>query len=379
MSTYRSFADFAARLREFISLSVAGTPDADAKAAQRDAETFNQLALELFSLQFDHIPPYRQLCDARSVSPASIAQWWQIPAIPATAFKEIELSCLPPAERSRVFYSSGTTAERPSRHYHNATSLAIYEASLLPWFQAHLLDASQELWPMICLAPPAATAPHSSLAYMFQAVCDRCGSPDSAFVGTVAREGGWELDPDAALNALRAAVSRNQPVIALGTAFSLVHLFDCLAARQLQFTLPPGSRVMETGGYKGRSRTMSREQLYSLISSRLGVPPARIISEYGMSELSSQAYDHNAALAAGSSPLRAFHFPPWVRVQLISPETGLNVVPGESGLLRIFDLANVYSVMAIQTEDLATGCGHGFLLLGRAPRAEPRGCSLMAE
>ncbi len=379
MSSYLGFADFAARLREFVRFSVAESPDPGAPDPRQDDGTFDLLARELCSLQFEHNLPYRQFCAARSVSPASVDRWWQIPAIPTVAFKELELSCLPPSQRSRVFHSSGTTAERPSRHFHNTASLAIYEASLLPWFQAHLLAGRLEPWPVICLAPPASAVPKSSLAYMFRAVCDRFGSPGSAFVGTVTPEGGWELDTEAALNALRGAVRKDQPVIILGTAFSLVHLIDGLAARRLNFELPLGSCVMETGGYKGRSRAMSREQLYSLISSRLGIPAAHIVSEYGMSELSSQAYDHQAASAAGSSVLRAFRFPPWVRIQVISPETGLDVAPGETGLLRIFDLANVYSVMAIQTEDLATLCGRGFALLGRAPQAEPRGCSLLAQ
>ncbi|PYJ07381.1 MAG: hypothetical protein DME25_03935 [Verrucomicrobia bacterium] len=107
-----------------------------------------------------------------------------------------------------------------------------------------------------------------------------------------------------------------------------------------------------------------------------------------MSELSSQAYDHAVgaecrvssveAMPGHSSPVtRHFHFPPWARAQIVSPETGQEVSEGESGLIRVFDLANVYSVMAIQTEDLGIRRGEGFELIGRAEIAEPRGCSLM--
>ena len=131
-----------------------------------------------------------------------------------------------------------------------------------------------------------------------------------------------------------------------------------------------GSRVMETGGYKNRSRTLLKGELHALITERLGVPRENIICEYGMSELSSQAYD------SGIHP-RVFRFPPWVRVQIISPENGREVADGESGLIRIFDLANVFSVAAIQTEDLGVRRGDGFELIGRAQLAEPRGCSLM--
>ena len=135
---------------------------------------------------------------------------------------------------------------------------------------------------------------------------------------------------------------------------------------------------METGGYKGRSREMSKAELHALITKRLGVPAQNIICEYGMSELSSQAYEVTGDEDRTPPATRHFRFPPWARVQVISPETGREVAEGETGLIRVFDLANVFSVMAIQTEDLGVRRGDGFELIGRAKLAEPRGCSLMA-
>jgi len=166
----------------------------------------------------------------------------------------------------------------------------------------------------------------------------------------------------------------------LGTAFSFVHLLDYLASKDLVFNLPEGSLVMETGGYKNRSRTLPKAELHALITERLGVLPENIVCEYGMSELSSQGYDtatQNSKLKTQNLE-RQFHFPPWARVQIISPETGREVADGETGLIRIFDLANVFSVAAIQTEDLGVQRGDGFELIGRAQLAEPRGCSLTA-
>ena len=133
---------------------------------------------------------------------------------------------------------------------------------------------------------------------------------------------------------------------------------------------------METGGYKGRSRMVSKEELHGMISKHLGI--SQIICEYGMSELSSQAYDSAAGVTGpAGSAVRQFHMPPWARVRIISPETGTEVQPGETGLVQIFDLANVRSVAAIQTEDLAVRGTGGFALVGRAERSEARGCSLM--
>ncbi|MCW5558057.1 MAG: hypothetical protein KIT22_09550, partial [Verrucomicrobiae bacterium] len=148
---------------------------------------------------------------------------------------------------------------------------------------------------------------------------------------------------------------------------------DGMASRGQRLELPPGSRAMETGGYKGRSRTLTRSELHGAIRECLGIGPEFIVSEYGMSELSSQAYD---GVAGATNEPRVFRLPPWARAVVVSAETGREVAEGEAGLLRLLDLANVGSVMAVQTADLAIRRGDGFELLGRAPASEARGCSL---
>jgi hypothetical protein len=331
-----------------------------------------------------------------------LEHWSQIPAVPTSAFKYLDLSSLPADERTVVFLSSGTTLQRPSRHSHSAASLQIYDASLLPWFWRHLLpdcsavvskngekprvNDSRRRW--LALTPPPDQAPHSSLVYMLEAIRQAAGWAETAFLGKLDKAGGWDLDLEAAVAVLEGAADAEQPSIVLGTAFSYVHLLDHLVGRSLRFELPPGSRALETGGYKGRSRELSKWALHSLITARLGIPPTQIVREYGMSELSSQAYDHvcdawrvgSNEPRGGQDPVvtRRFRFPPWARAEIISPETGLEVAEGETGLIRVFDLANVYSVMAIQTEDLGIRRGDGFELIGRAVAAESRGCSLMA-
>jgi hypothetical protein len=208
---------------------------------------------------------------------------------------------------------------------------------------------------------------------MFESIRRAFGSTHSTFTGTANADGSWHLDLDATLEFLRAAITSATPLILLGTAFNYVHLLDHLQANRVSLQLPAGSRVLETGGYKGRSRVVAKSELHRLIHEFLGTPGGEIICEYGMSELSSQAYDAVAGIHSGS---RQFRFPPWARTQIISPETGREVDEGETGLIRVFDLANVYSVMAIQTEDLGVRRDGSFELLGRAKSSEPRGCSL---
>ena len=232
---------------------------------------------------------------------------------------------------------------------------------------------------MISLTPPSRLAPHSSLVHMFETLQRELGSADSIFLGDVSEHGAWALDLESAMDALRAGAQAGHALMVLGTAFSFVHLLDYLEARKLNLEFASGSIALETGGYKSRSRTLPKTELHSLISRRLGISHANIICEYGMSELGSQAYDRIFPGTRNTKhETRIFRFPPWCRVQIISPETGLEVGEGETGLIRIFDLANVYSVTAIQTEDLGLRRGENFEFIGRAELSEPRGCSLMA-
>jgi hypothetical protein len=373
-------SSFSARLRERISLcESAGVGGWDSEPG--GDRLFNSLALELFALQYAHNAPYRRLCDARGISPQSITHWANIPPVPTAGFKELELTCLAPAERTAVFHSSGTTAQRPSRHFHSAESLALYEASLWVWFRAYVLaglrGAGVGEWRLAILTPRPTQAPHSSLVHMFETVRRRVGAAEDVFLGGLESDGTWNLDLTRTGSALRLAVAADRPVVLLGTAFSFVHLMDAVAERGLQLGLPPGSVVMETGGYKGRSRELPKPELHELICHGLGVSPLQIRCEYGMSELSSQAYDGTGS-AGTETEARIFRFPPWCRAQTVSPETGREVAVGSTGLIRVFDLANVFSVLAVQTEDLAIRRADGFELLGRAVAAEPRGCSLMA-
>lgn len=351
------------------------TPRRDAPG---DEARFNALALELFAAQFDAVPAYQALATHLGALPERVRDWREIPAVPTAAFKEYAFTSLPPERRTRVFQSSGTTTGQPGRVFHDAASLAVYGASVRAWFQPHLVpDAGEAERPalrFVLLTPPVAQAPHSSLAEMAERVAEAFGVGPAVSAGRVDNSGTWRLDFDRLLPALREAGAIGQPVCLLGTAFSFVHLLDHLAETGLRLRLPPGSRVMETGGYKGRSRELPRQQLHAGLTRWLGVPSTHIVGEYGMCELASQAYDR----VVGETGPRPYRFPPWVRASVVSPETGREVADGEAGLLQVLDLANVRSVLAVLTEDLAVRRGEGFELLGRAAAAEARGCSLLA-
>ncbi len=391
MQSIAKLSQFADRLQRLIQAASNGN------TAWTD-ELFGELALKLFELQCEFNEPYRILCQtigkSRNLPPKD---WKEIPPVPTSAFKDLELSCLSADSRTTVFYSSGTTQHRPSRHFHNAESLRVYEASLIAAFSRRL-DISRP-YTVISLTPRREVAANSSLVHMFKTFHGTFGNNGSRFAGKIEEDGGWTVNVEIAKDTLLRVAESGSPVLILGTAFLFVHLLDFLDKNALSFALPRGSHILETGGYKGRSRIIPKDELHQLICESLAISPADIICEYGMSELSSQAYDlptinprhcrsrrEEAHIDSSpqdqslltSAPTRTLHFPPWTRVQIISPETGREVNEGETGLIRVFDLANVFSVMAIQTEDLAIRRGDGFELLGRATPAEPRGCSLMA-
>jgi hypothetical protein len=226
---------------------------------------------------------------------------------------------------------------------------------------------------LVMLAPREDEAPDSSLSYML--------SRFEAWFGAetlwVYRGGRLELDALAA--ALDRAVSERRAVALLGTSFAFVHALDGLDGRR--WSLPDGARIMQTGGFKGRSREIAPEAMRALLEARFGVPDAMIVAEYGMTEMSSQLYETTlrAARVGDVSTERRLWVPGWVRATPVDPET-LAEVSGEGvGILRIDDLANLDSVAALQTSDLARRVDDGVVVLGRIEGATPRGCSLAAD
>jgi hypothetical protein len=221
------------------------------------------------------------------------------------------------------------------------------------------------------LAPSPAEAPESSLSHMFGVVLAALGDAQSGF--DVA---GGALEIGNLLAALEKAAADAIPVALCGTSFALVHLLDALAARGACLALPEGSRIMETGGFKGRTRELGRDALHAQIERALGLPPARVVNQYGMTELASQWYD--SVLRRPGTPRRKLG-PPWTRVRLVDPLSGEPVPAGATGVVQIVDLANTGSVLALRTADLGRALEDGFEVLGRAAGAEARGCSIAAD
>jgi hypothetical protein len=200
----------------------------------------------------------------------------------------------------------------------------------------------------------------------------------SAAADELATETHWLVGPDGALDveALRAVAEETardgEQILLLGTALSFVHALERLGARTLT-SLSEGSRILETGGFKGHGREVSRAELYDAITASTGVPSSHIVNEYGMTELLSQLYE--PVLSEGPAAAGAHVPPPWMRVRALDP-ISLDPVPmGDEGILAFFDLANAGSVSHVLTQDVGSIRDGRVRLRGRLGGAEPRGCS----
>ena len=365
--------------KSFASLARAlGTAFKESPGEPWHDDVFEPWAHRVFAYQFETNPVYAAYVRKRGVTPSTVAHWSEIPWVPASAFKAVPLVSGDASRVQRVFRTSGTTGAG-RRGEHHVLDLGLYEDSLIPNMRRHLYadghDGPGPRLPMLALAPAPADVPDSSLSFMLGAALDGLSGGQGGFF--VTRDG--VIDTVGLSETLEEATASGGPILLAGTAFAFVHWLDWLKERSLGFDLPQDSLIMETGGFKGRSRVLERPQFYASLSEAHGVPLEAIVNEYGMTELLSQFYDRPVATSGMALDDRRHVPPPWVRTRVLDPNT-LSVLPmGRPGLLCHYDLANAGSVMAVLTEDLGVAVDDGFRMLGRVQGAEPRGCSLAMD
>lgn len=334
--------------------------------ASSDRE-FNTLALKMFAYQHERNLPFQRFCQQRGKTPRTVKDWRDIPAVPISAFKNLSLSCEPPQACARVFMTSGTTGgDLKGRHYH--PSLDVYDRSMIANFRLRFMPDRERIQ-MGILFPTEAIMPNSSLAHYLALAVTEFGTPSSEYF---LDQQGLAVDRLCAM--LADACARAEPVALLGASYSFVHLLDALDTRGLTFTLPADSRLLDTGGFKGQSRELELDDFYTQLAATLGVVRRQCINMYGMTELSTQFYDEGNLTVP--SVKRGPH---WIRSRVVDPLSGIELEPGQPGILSHCDLANFNSVTSILTEDLGVAVDTGFRLLGRAEGAHAKGCSLAVE
>jgi hypothetical protein len=326
--------------------------------ADPSRDEFGALALAVHRYQYRANPVLRRFVD-RLNRPAP-ATWQDVPAVPAEAFRMSVLAC-GPAER--VYRSSGTTAGLDHRAEHHVPDVDVYRASALAGFARAVLPEGARRRFLVA-APERVTHPASSLGEMVTWIRERWdGDTIPSFLadGTVdAERFAHTLD----------RLDVDVPVLVLAVTSALLRLADWADTRGRRWRLPAGSLVVDTGGCKNYERELERGAILERYRRVFDTVPDQVVNEYGMTELASQCY------AVGRRPHRPA---PWLRTVVCDLTTGRELPAGEVGCLRHVDLANLGSVLAIQTEDLGRARDGGSELRGRVPGATSRGCSLLVE
>lgn len=335
---------------------------------------FGDLALAAFRLQHRHVGPYRLYCRRRGIEPDAVDDWREIPPVPTAAFRVVDLVAGDAAEAPLVFRTSGTSRGTGQRGRHPVLFPELYRAAALAGFRHFVLgtagfppgcrpsSAPEPPLPMLSLVAPHAESDHSSLAWMVDAVVERFG--DEPTLHAADRDGiRWEE----ATGWLDRVAGEGRPVCVLATTLALDAWARRLPGGPGSPTLPPGSRVMDTGGAKGREG-LERDEVLERLADRLGLEPGAVVNELGMTEMLSQRY---------ASPVDGrLYGPPWLRTRALDP-VSLDPLPdGEEGVLCHLDLANAGSVVSVLTEDRGAVVEGGVVWAGRTPGATPRGCSL---
>lgn len=350
------------RARAFVRAFEAGAPM---------PEPFDALGCDIARFQAERVPTYARLCAARGVDAAAIRAVAEAPAVPTDVFKMASVFAFGAADAVATFRTSGTTQD--SRGAHAMRTTVTYDAAAAAFARWALVEGMPSPLTVLALAPPPSEAPDSSLGHMMAELARRFGSAGDV-EGSFFLGGGVidmiGLDERVA----RLLVEERGSVLLLATSFALVHLLEGMD--EVTFRLPPGSRVMQTGGFKGRSREVPAAELRAEISRVFCIEERDVVCEYGMTELSSQFYE---TTARGSARHGVYAEPPWARVDPVDPVTLEPVPPGEVGIARITDLMNVDSAVCLLSADRVRRVDGGFELLGRTPGAPPRGCSIAID
>lgn len=312
-------------------------------------QQFNDAALEIFRYQYEQNGIYRLFVDSLGIDAAQVSSYSRIPFLPVSFFKTHKVVTGSFREEA-VFESSGTTGTATSRHY--VADFSLYEESFSRGWKLFYGDISQ--YNIFALLPSYLERKNSSLVYMVDRLM---------WKSDVAYGGFYLHDLEKLAAGIREALSGNKKVMLLGVTYALLDLAE-------QYPMPlTGAVVVETGGMKGRREEITRAELHEKLTKAFSLDS--IHSEYGMTELLSQAWSKGGGL---------FTCPPWMKVLISDTNDPLSLLPaGRTGGICIIDLANLHSCSFIATQDLGRMNGRGqFEVLGRFDNSDVRGCSLLS-
>ncbi len=313
------------------------------------ASDFEEAALRVFRHQYVNNSVYQRFCNLLGVSKTSVGASSEIPHLPIEFFKTKKVLSST-HDSPYVFGSSGTTGSVVSKHY--VSNILLYEQSFAATFRQFYGPPSS--YTILALLPNYLERQDSSLVYMVKSLIENSESPDSGF---------YLHDMDRLATTLKKADKEGQKIVLIGVSFALLDLIEAY-----QFDLN-NTIVMETGGMKGRRKELIRSELHDILQRGFGV--SCVHSEYGMTELLSQAYSKEDGV---------FRCPPWMRISTRDTEDPMTVGRvSKTGGINVIDLANYHSCSFIATQDLGSVQQDGsFEILGRFDHSDIRGCNLMS-
>ena len=312
-----------------------------------DYKNFDQIAFEVFKFQYKNNTVYKSYCDLLKKTPSNVEDISRVPFLPISFFKSHSVICT--KKYDKVFYSSGTTNDNLSKHY--VSDINIYEKSFLKNFIDNYGDPKEYV--ILGLLPNYMENENSSLIYMVNNLIELSKSNDSGFFLK-------EYDP--IIEKMKSLSRKNKTIILIGVSYALL---DLTKNKNLNLE---NTIIIETGGMKGRRREMIKKELHEILKERTGLK--KIHSEYGMTELLSQAYSKSDGI---------FSCPKWMKIFIRDiNDPNFLYSSNKSGGINIIDLANVNSCSFIATEDM--GSLHkngGFEIIGRIDHSDTRGCNLL--
>jgi Acyl-protein synthetase, LuxE len=344
---------------------------------QEDPERLTDLATRLARLHHKRIQIYRRLAELRDWTPDMEGDIAAIPAVPTEAFKRTSMNITPP-QKCTVFSTSGTSKgeDNRGRAYYSPDDMVLMDLAIDVNARRYLFpDYPEVKTKLLVLAPSPEMAPQMVMTYGMNRLCKNFGLPGSGFMF-----GPQGLDVKRLFSELEKCCMNDVPVTIVGASFGFVHLFEAFRKNKTVFELPRGSRAMDAGGFKGRSREIGREELVKSFGELFGVERDRCVNLLGLTEHASQYYDDPLAALQEKRPAReGKQNPPWTRTWVVHPETLQSLDYGDTGLLLHLDLANGGHPFMVLTDDLGLANEQGFRVLGRAGGSESRGCSLTVD
>jgi hypothetical protein len=347
----------AARIEAMLAAGVDGDP-----------APFEPLALDIYAHQYAANAPYRAWCDALGTSPAKATRWQDIPAFPCQSFKTDLVTSFPLGEAVMAQITSGTTAIRRGQIFRDAIGRRLVLEANRVMTGAYLFPdfARGQRCRVLILAPSPEMAPSMGMAVGMEETRRHFGTPDSRFL---LNHGG--IDVAALVAALAEAEASGVPVAMIGSTSAFVFFFRACRERGASFRLPAGSRIGDGGGYRGRFGELSHDDYLGLARDVLGIPATHCVNVLGMAESATNYFDdtlRRAVLGRGAAA-RMRPNPPWTRTVAVSVKDLAVLPPGEVGLLRHYDVVNLPTVLAVQTDNLGyTDEAGNFQIVGRAQR-----------